>query len=123
MLSICTNSPGIPLIGYNTVTISPVFMVFFPAYFSLLKGTITSSGSDSKYLASSFLNVFLSSPSKEAIKSISPKSCLVEVLYEPDTLADLKPGTLLKTLSIYSLTVFSTADLGILLPPADPDIM
>jgi len=60
---------------------------------------------------------------KEAIKSMSPKSCLSEVLYEPDTLADLKPGTLLKTLSIYSLTVFSTADLGILLPPADPDIM
>ena len=104
---------------------SPVPAAFLPICRPDVKGIVISSDNDDIYAAKFCLSFFLScsSPSILITKSMSQKSCFSEVLYEPYTLADLNPGTLLRTLSIYSLTVFSTADLGILLPPADPDIM
>ena len=75
---------------------------FLPLYLSLLKGTITSSGNDDRYFANSTLIFFLSVAVKLTTKSISPKSFLVPVLYEPDGFAPLNPGNLLNTLLMYS---------------------
>ena len=46
-----------------------------------------------------------------------------EVTEPSDILADLNPGNFFSTLSMYALRVVSTAALGILFAPIDPDIM
>ena len=43
------------------------------------------------------------------------------MLYDPDIFASLNPLNLLSTFLMYESFVFSTSDLSILLPPAEPD--